>query len=65
MLVIATSASMVASVTTPKTIATDITSPALCCAAGYMNKGINASHGPKTKIINIAQGVIEFRAVWS
>ena len=53
---------MVANVTAPKTRATDITSPALCCAAGYMNNGINASHGPKTKMMNIAQGVIELRA---
>ena len=62
MLVIATSESIVTKVAAPKTRATDITSPALCCAAGYMNNGIKASHGPKTKMMNIAQGVIELRA---
>jgi hypothetical protein len=57
--VAATQASMVKTVITLKTIATTAINAVLCCAAGYMNSGINASHGPSTKIMNIAQGVIE------
>ncbi len=56
-----TAANIVNSVTVPKTAATAITSAGLCCAAGYMNSGINASHGPKTKIMNMTHGVIDFR----
>ena len=59
MLVIATSTSIVINVTAPKMSATDNTSSELCCAAGYMNRGISASHGPKMKITKIAQGVID------
>ena len=57
--VAATQASMVKTVITLKTTATTTINAVLCCAAGYMNSGINASHGPSTKIMNIAQGVIE------
>lgn len=57
--VAATQASIVRTVITLKTTATTAISAVLCCAAGYMNNGISASHGPRTKIMNIAQGVIE------
>ena len=57
----ATAATMVISVTRPNTSATATTSQPLCCAAGYINRGIKASHGPSTKMMNIAQGVIEAR----
>ena len=56
--VAATQASMVRTVITLKTTATTGIKAVLCCAAGYMNSGINASHGPSTKIMNIAHGVI-------
>lgn len=58
-IVAATQASMVNTVITLKTIATTTINAVLFCAAGYMNSGINASHGPRTKIMNIAHGVIE------
>lgn len=57
--VAATQASMVKTVITLKTTATTAIKAVLCCAAGYMNSGINASHGPRTKIMNIAHGVTE------
>lgn len=57
--VAATQASMVKTVITLKTTATTAINPVLRCAAGYMKSGINASQGPRTKIMNIAHGVIE------
>lgn len=51
---------MVATVIVLKTTATATINETLCCAAGYMNSGINASHGPRTNMMNTAQGVIEF-----
>ena len=54
-----TAASIVSSVTRPNTMATAKTSDVLCRAAGYMNSGMSASQGPSTKMMNIAQGVMD------
>ena len=52
----ATAATIVTNVTRPNKNATPTTNAPLCCAAGYISSGINASHGPNTKITNSAQG---------
>ena len=48
---------MVAIVVAPKTPVTNTTPDELLFAAGYISKGINGSHGPKTKIVKRIQGV--------
>ena len=53
-----TIASMVQIVTTLKTVATSTVPYRLCLAAGYINNGINGSHGPSTKMVNRIHGVI-------
>lgn len=50
---------MVAIVTTENRIETRIAPAVLFCAAGYISTGIRGSQGPKIKIRNSIQGVIE------
>ena len=48
---------MVVIVTTPNTEVTAISPHGLFFAAGYINKGINGSQGPKTKTVKSTHGV--------
>ena len=49
--------SIVIMVTEAKAMVTKTTPVELSMAAGYINTGINGSHGPSTKIVNRIQGV--------
>ena len=53
----ATTPIMVAMVVIPNVPATRPTQSQLCSAAGAISMGINASQGPKTKMINRLQAV--------
>ena len=48
---------MVAMVVMPKTAVTPTTHHTSARAAGYINTGINSSHGPNRKIVNKIHGV--------